>query len=83
MLLVSDADVLAIGLLESRVLVTNDLDFGDLVVRLGHQHAGVLLLRLPRSTLAEICERLDDVLARHLNGITEFIVVTRSSIRRR
>lgn len=41
-----DPDVLSRSVAESRVLVTNDKDFGELVFRQRQPHVGVLLLRL-------------------------------------
>lgn len=43
----TDSDVLAIAEAEGRVMITNDLDFGELVFRDGKVHAGVILFRLP------------------------------------
>jgi predicted nuclease of predicted toxin-antitoxin system len=41
-----DVDILAWAVAEQRLVVTMDKDFGELVYRSGHSHAGVLLLRL-------------------------------------
>jgi predicted nuclease of predicted toxin-antitoxin system len=41
-----DADLLTRALSERRVLVTKDKDFGELAVREGRPHVGVILLRL-------------------------------------
>jgi predicted nuclease of predicted toxin-antitoxin system len=43
-----DEAVLALAYEESRVLITNDRDFGELVVRERRPHAGVILVRFPR-----------------------------------
>jgi predicted nuclease of predicted toxin-antitoxin system len=42
----TDEDVLARAAEESRGLITNDKDFGELVFRSGQPHRGVILLRL-------------------------------------
>jgi predicted nuclease of predicted toxin-antitoxin system len=42
----SDDELLAIAANESRILLTRDKDFGELVYRLGKPHAGVILIRL-------------------------------------
>jgi predicted nuclease of predicted toxin-antitoxin system len=42
----SDADVIALALREKRLLLTEDKDFGDLVVRRGHAVPGVVLMRI-------------------------------------
>lgn len=41
-----DREILVRAARETRILVTNDKDFGDLVFRSGQAHQGVLLLRL-------------------------------------
>ena len=42
----ADVDILAWAVSESRLVVTMDKDFGELVHRSGVNHSGVLLLRL-------------------------------------
>ena len=42
----TDTAVLAQAASDSRLVVTNDKDFGELAFRSGQAHAGVLLLRL-------------------------------------
>lgn len=76
-----DEEVLAIAYREQRILIASDLDFGDLVVRLGHPHAGVILFRLGATDLATKIRRLDDVLRDYADQLDRFIVVTRQSIR--
>jgi predicted nuclease of predicted toxin-antitoxin system len=46
----SDSDILAIAENESRMVITMDKDFGDLVYHSGKAHKGVLLLRLEDAT---------------------------------
>ena len=41
-----DQHVLVHAMIERRILITNDKDFGELVFRSGQGHHGVLLLRL-------------------------------------
>ena len=44
---IQDKEVIDLAWKEERLLLTEDKDFGELVVRLGYQIKGVLLLRLP------------------------------------
>jgi predicted nuclease of predicted toxin-antitoxin system len=74
-------DVLAIAYAERRILIANDLDFGDLVVRLGRAHTGVILFRLGATDLATKIQRLDDVLRECGDRFDRFVVVTLQSIR--
>jgi predicted nuclease of predicted toxin-antitoxin system len=48
-----DADILTWAVAESRLVVTMDKDFGELVYRGGQAHHGVLLLRLEDAGIAE------------------------------
>lgn len=53
-----DFDVLRIAFREGRVLLTDDKDFGELVIREGRPHRGVVLARLAGLPMAERCEIL-------------------------
>ena len=41
-----DEQILERAVLEARILVTNDKDFGEMIYRSGQAHRGVVLLRL-------------------------------------
>ncbi len=78
----SDRDVLALAVSETRVLLAGDQDFGDLVVRQQRAHRGVVLFRL--GDYAEIdvwIARLEHVLQHHQADLNQFIVVTRRQVR--
>lgn len=78
----ADALVLAIAHAERRILIAADRDFGDLVVRLGQPHAGVILFRLgDYAELSTKIERIDHVLTRYRDQLDSFLVVTRRSVR--
>jgi predicted nuclease of predicted toxin-antitoxin system len=54
----ADPEVLALAYRQGRVLLTEDNDFGDLVVRLGFQTRGIVRVALgtmPRSSRATRC----------------------------
>jgi predicted nuclease of predicted toxin-antitoxin system len=78
-----DRRVLALARRERRVLITNDLDFGELIVRERLPHSGLILLRLHDTSLALKQSRLDVVLTRHADQLREFLVVTEGRVRRR
>lgn len=48
-----DHTILRLAVDESRIVVTMDKDFGEMVYREGQAHAGVLLLRLEEATSEE------------------------------
>ena len=66
---------------ERRILITNDRDFGELVVRGRLEHAGVVLLRLETTDLATKIARLDYVLEHHRGDLGGFLVVTERLVR--
>lgn len=70
----SDDQILSLALQESRVVLTMDKDFGDLVYGLGLNHTGVLLLRLEdadsatkTAVVAEVFTRFADDLPGHFS----------------
>ena len=73
---------------ERRVLITNDKDFGELALKRGHAHAGIVLLRLRdnraqnRAQVAQaVVERWADRLPGAVTVATERGVRIRSSPR--
>jgi predicted nuclease of predicted toxin-antitoxin system len=77
----SDDMVLGIALMERRVLITNDRDFGDLVFRLGAEHAGVILLRPGNSGIERLRQGVAEVLASKSIDFSRFLTVTRTQVR--
>lgn len=76
-----DADVLAIGHREGRVIITNDRDFGELGFRQRTPHAGVLYLRLYSPDFVSKRDRLSAVLTEYADRLDQFITVTERSVR--
>ena len=79
-----DVQVLELARREDRILVTEDKDFGEHVVRGGASVPGVILLRLPARRGIEIAERVMhviDELGDQLVG--KYVVVLRDRIRLR
>ena len=67
----SDVDILSWAVSERRLVVTMDKDFGALIYRSGHPHAGVLLLRLEAASATEkvrVVEAIFDQFADQLIG---------------
>jgi len=60
---VTDRAVLDTALLEGRLLLTEDKDFGDLVFAAGAPAIGVLLLRYPSSARSGLPQAVLDVVA--------------------
>ncbi|MFN0317858.1 MAG: DUF5615 family PIN-like protein [Burkholderiales bacterium] len=54
-----DEAILAIASKENRVLVTLDKDFGELAIRRGQRHRGIVrLVGIPAKTQAEVCAQV-------------------------
>lgn len=73
-----DEDVLRLANAESRLLVTNDKDFGEFAYREGRVSEGIILLRLQRqdglakaARLTEILHELRERIAGHFAVVTE------------
>ena len=54
----ADTTVINLALGLSRILLTEDKDFGQLVCAFGHGHSGVILLRYPFQLRHHIAEQL-------------------------
>jgi len=64
-----DIDILSLAVIEQRILVTMDKDFGELVYHSGQAHAGVLLLRMEEATGAEKRTAIQQILATHADKL--------------
>lgn len=68
--------MLALAVGQARVLVTTDLDFGELLVRTGLRGRGVVLLRQLEGTSPDlVAARVDAALAAHGNGLQGHLLV--------
>jgi predicted nuclease of predicted toxin-antitoxin system len=78
----TDTQVLTIARSEQRILLTNDRDFGELIVRQHLSHRGVIYLRLGAYVpLPLLTERLTFVLTRYHHQLDRFLVVTKRRVR--
>ena len=77
----NDEDVLQIATRESRILLTNDRDFGELIFLRRLPHAGVILFRLGKEDMATKAAWLTYVLDTHASSLDQFILVTDHGIR--
>ncbi len=65
----ADIDILAWAVRESRLVVSMDKDFGELVYRSGLPHAGVLLLRLEAARAAEKAQVVTEIFTNHADEL--------------
>ena len=78
---ISDAEVLRIAVQTNRVLITNDSDFGELVFREGHPHAGIILLCLSKLATIEKASLLAGICNAPPVDLRQFVVVSTRGIR--
>lgn len=71
----ADRKVLALALADTRVLVTADLDFGELLVRTGLRAHGVIVLRLEGEPPWRLAARIDTAIRTHAIEIPGHLLV--------
>jgi predicted nuclease of predicted toxin-antitoxin system len=72
---ISDAEVLKLAQAGGRILITEDTDFGELVVRQRLGIHGVVLLELERLAKAKEPDRVAEVIAAHADRLANNLVV--------
>jgi len=79
---IDDSQVLDLAVVEDRVLVTCDKDFGDLIFREGRAHCGVVLLRHADLSPAKLITSLDGLLQQSAVRLeNSFIVLSEAGMR--
>ena len=79
---ISDDEILDKAVAETRILITTDKDFGEMVFRERREHRGVIFLRLDdaRSTgKIDVLRRLFDSYSEKLSG--RFVTATETKVR--
>ena len=78
-----DEQILRVAADEGRIVMTADKDFGELVFRMGHRSAGVILLRIDVASERERLEVLERFWPRIESAAPDhFVVVTARRVRR-
>jgi predicted nuclease of predicted toxin-antitoxin system len=79
---IDDKNVLAVANQIRAILLTNDKDFGELVIRHRLPHHGIVLLRLNNSDLLKTAEIILNVLNRYGEKLaTQFTVVREKDVK--
>ena len=65
-----DEEILLIAVAESRMVITMDKDFGELIYNSGTQHAGVLILRLEDAKGKKKAEIVEIILREYQNKMS-------------
>ncbi|NVN86437.1 MAG: DUF5615 family PIN-like protein [Rhodopseudomonas sp.] len=80
----SDAEVIGLALHERRLLLTEDKDFGDLVVRQGRSVPGVVLIRIDSAKPSLKATRLAAAIAHFGEGLFgRYLVIEEGRLRAR
>jgi len=77
----TDGEVLRAAVVEDRILITNDKDFGEMIFREGREHRGVVLLRLQDERAENKRRVLESLLKSGTDLASRFTVATESGIR--
>jgi predicted nuclease of predicted toxin-antitoxin system len=75
-----DGEIFTKAIAENRVIITFDLDFGEIAALSGGQKTSVILLRLHNTRTAHLIERLDTALSQSSAALEKgaFVVVEES-----
>ncbi len=77
-----DTLILELAVREERIFLTEDRDFGQLVFAAAKPMAGVILLRFPSTTRAQLPSLVADLVAKHAERLKgSFVVVQPGRIR--
>jgi predicted nuclease of predicted toxin-antitoxin system len=77
-----DSAVIELSQNESRILLTEDKDFGQLVFAAAHQTAGIVLLRWPVTARSSLGSTLVELVAKHGDSLPgSFAVVEPGRVR--
>ena len=78
----TDREVLKIAVLEKRMVVTQDKDFGELVYNSGMDHSGVLLLRVEDANANEKVKTIEKILTEYQDLlVNKFCVYQQGKLR--
>lgn len=78
----TDTTVINLALGQSRILLTEDKDFGQLVYASSHGHNGIILLRYPFSLRHHIAKQLLELVQKRGDSLTRsFTVIEPGRIR--
>jgi predicted nuclease of predicted toxin-antitoxin system len=79
---VSDDELLTLAVAESRILITNDKDFGEMIFRERREHRGIIFLRLDDERSANKIEVLRHLLEGYSEKLHDrFVTVTETKVR--
>ncbi len=80
----SDIDLLALANAESRIILTEDFDFGELLIRQGLEAPGAIILFMPELTPEERAVRAVQILpSQGFDPVGQLVIVSAGRVRLR
>ena len=78
----SDSEIIQLAYTETRILITNDKDFGEKIFRELHPHRGVIFLRLENERAHNKIAVISQLLTTYANQLeNQFVVVNENRVR--
>jgi predicted nuclease of predicted toxin-antitoxin system len=71
-----DDEIFQKAIAENRILLTFDLDFGEIVALSGNENVGIVVFRLRNTRANHVLARLEKVLAESSDALEEGAVIT-------
>lgn len=78
-----DDQIFAKAIAESRIILTFDLDFGEIAARYQKQNTGVIVFRVRNTRVAHVIERLEHVIAESHEALKAGAVISVEESRHR
>jgi predicted nuclease of predicted toxin-antitoxin system len=79
----TDSEILAKAVADNRIVITFDLDFGEIIAASGGRLTSVILFRLRDTRSERVIQRLSDVLADSSEALTHGAIVVVEDARHR
>ncbi len=76
----TDDEILTFAAHESRILLTRDKDFGELVFRLRKPHAGIILIRLEGYSTDVRSKIVDTIIQKHKDELANAFTVIQPKV---
>ena len=77
-----DDRILQKAVMEERIIITNDKDFGEMVFRENKSHCGIILLRLKDDRTSNKIKTLEVIIDKYSDQLlNNFVVISETTIR--
>ncbi len=79
----SDSEIVQKAREDGRIVITCDLDFGDIMSALGEQYPSVIIFRLDNETPSNVIRRLEQVLHESYEALQKGAIISTEETRHR